>query len=159
MTSVTLTIAEWWRVRNRRERSLLALLALILLALLAWYGIAAPLQRTAAQSEQHRVRAAQLLAEVEAAPSPGGSVPIPAGASVADVLKLSAAEAGFELDTQREEGESVIAISGHAADPASFFGWIAMLRNNHGIIVANVTLAREGDGALKVDALLARGAS
>jgi type II secretory pathway component PulM len=135
------------------------LLAVIAVTLVAWYGIAAPLQRIATQSEQHRARATQSLAEVEAARSPRGAIAIPHGATVADVLTLSAAEAGFALETQREESAREIAVSGHAADPAAFFGWIAMLRNNHGIIVANVTLAREDDGELRAEALLVRGAS
>ena len=159
MTPDTLMIAAWWRARSSRERSLLVLLAVITLALVAWYSIAAPVQRMAGLAEQHRVRATQLLAEVEDVRSPRGTVPIPAGDSLADVLKLSAAEAGFALETQREESAREIAVSGHADDPSAFFGWIAMLRNNHGIIVANVTLVREDDGALKVDALLVRDAS
>jgi type II secretory pathway component PulM len=159
MTLGNLAIAEWWLARSFRERSLLLLLAIITLALVAWFGIAAPLQRMATQSEHRLARASQLLAEVEAARSVRGTVPIPAGVSVADVLKLSAVEAGFALETQREESAREIAVSGHAADPAAFFGWIAMLRNNHGIVVANVTVAHEDDGALKVDALLVRGVS
>ena len=48
---------------------------------------------------------------------------------------------------------------GHAADPAALFGWIAMLRTNHGLVVANLAVAREENGELRVEAILMRGAS
>jgi len=157
MTLGSNTATEWWRTRSARERGLVLLLGVIALALVAWYGIASPLRRAAERSEMHRARAAEVLHEVEAARAEMGAIAIPSGAALEDVLTLSAAEAGFALETHREENAREIAVSGHAADPAALFGWITMLRTNHGLVVANLTAAREDNGALRVDALLMRG--
>lgn len=150
---------QWWRLRSARERGLLLLLAAIGLALIAWYGVASPLRHVAQQSELHRVNAARLLREVETARATVGALVIPSGAALEDVLMLSAAETGFALETHREENAREVAVSGHAADPAALFGWIEMLRKNHGLVVANLTVAREQNGELSVEAILMRQAS
>jgi type II secretory pathway component PulM len=149
---------EWWQARSSRERALLALLAAISVTLVVWYGIASPLQRMAAQSEQHRTRASQLWIEVETARGALSKVTIPSDDELSDVLMLSAAEAGFVLDRHRLETAREIAIWGRATDPADLFTWISMLNRNHGLIVANVTAARDESGGLRVEALLVRGA-
>jgi len=150
---------RWWRLRSARERSLLLLLAAIGLALIAWYGVASPLRRVAQQSELHRADAARLLREVETARATTGALVIPSDAALEDVLTLSAAETGFALETHREENAREVAVSGHATDPAALFGWIEMLRKNHGLVVANLTVAREQNGELSVEAILMRQAS
>lgn len=159
MTPVFDTANQWWRLRSARERSLLVLLAAIGFALIAWYGIASPLRRAAQQSEIHRANAAQLLREVERARAEMGALVTPSDAALEDVLTLSAAEAGFALETHREENQREVAVSGHAADPAALFGWIEMLRTNHGLVVVNLTVAREENGELRAEAILMREAS
>lgn len=153
------SVNQWWGGRSARERGLLLLLAAIGLALIAWYGMASPLRRAAEQSEAHRARAAQLLREVEIARAEIGAISVPSGAALEDVLTLSAAEAGFELETQREQNAREIAVSGHAAGPDALFGWIEMLRKNHGLVVTNLSAARDENGTLRVEAVLMRGAS
>lgn len=153
------TVNQWWRLRSARERGLLLLLVVVGFALIAWYGMASPLRRIALQSETHRANAARLLREVETARATMGAIVIPSDGALKDVLMLSAAEAGFALETHREDNAREVAVSGHAADPAALFGWIAMLRKNHGLVVANLTVAREQNGELRVDAILMREAS
>jgi len=153
------TMNAWWRERSARERALLALLSFVALALIAWYGVASPMRSAAQRSEMHRVRAAELLNEVESARTAIGRMVIPADAALDDVLKLSAAEAGFTLDKHNEENAREITVWGHAPEPAALFGWIMMLRKNHGLMVANLTASRDEDGALQVEAVLVRGAS
>jgi general secretion pathway protein M len=153
------TANQWWRTRSARERSLLLLLTAIALVLVGWYGVASPLRTTAQRAALHRASAAQLLRDVEAARAQIGAIVIPAAAQLEDVLMLSAAEAGFALETHRAENAREVAVSGHAADPAALFGWIAMLRTNHGLVVANLAVAREENGELRVEAILMRGAS
>jgi len=150
---------RWWRLRSARERGLLLLLAAIGLALIAWYGVASPLRRVAQQSEIHRANAARLLREVETARATMGALVIPSDAALEDVLMLSAAEAGFTLETHRAESAREVAVSGHATDPAALFGWIEILRKNHALVVANLTVAREQNGELSVEAILMRQAS
>lgn len=150
------TANQWWRTRSARERGLLLLLTAIALVLVAWYGVASPLRSTAQRAALHRATAAQLLREVETARAQIGAIVIPAAAELDDVLTLSAAEAGFALETHREENAREVTVSGHAADPAALFGWIAMLRKNHELVVANLTVVREENGELRVEAILMR---
>ncbi len=159
MTLGTDTVNQWWRTRSARERRLLLVLAAIAFVLVGWYGVASPLRSTAQRAERHLANAAQLLREVETARDAIGSIVIPSDAELEDVLMLSAAEAGFVLATQRKENAREIAVSGEAAGPAALFGWIEMLRKNHGVVVANLTVAREESGLLRVEAVLMRNAS
>ena len=155
---ILIAAAEWWTARNPRERALLILLATLIFALGSWYGIAAPVRSAAERAERHHVRAAELLREVESARVELGTGMPATDSPLADVLMLSAAEAGFDLETHREQSETEIAVSGHAAEPAVLFAWIEMLRRNHGLLVANLSVAREESAAaLRVDALLVRG--
>jgi type II secretory pathway component PulM len=153
------TANQWWRARNARERGLLLLLAFIVFGFAAWYGIASPLSRAAERSEMHRTRAAALLREVENSRASIARMAIPTDASLDDVLTLSAAEAGFALENHSEENARETTVQGHAPEPAALFGWIEMLLRNHGLIVTNLTTAREQDGALRVEAVLVRGGS
>jgi type II secretory pathway component PulM len=153
------TADQWWRQRSARERGLLMLLATITIVLGGWYGVASPLRQAALLSEMHRESAAQLLNEVETARVQLDAIVVPSEDELADVLTLSAAEAGFALETHRTENAREIAVSGRAADPAALFSWIEMLRRNHGLVVANLTVVREPDGELRVDARLMRDAS
>jgi type II secretory pathway component PulM len=156
---MTLPVAamEWWRGRSDRERSMLVLLATVVLAFLAWYGVASPLQRMAGRADTRLARAAELLREVETAHATLGGITSEFDPAVSDLLVLSAAEAGFALETQREQDDGDIAVSGHSDVPQALFAWIEMLRRNHGLLVANLSITREsGTGGLRVDALLTR---
>ena len=150
---------HWWRARTGRERALLSLLVIVVLGLGAWYGVASPLKRAAERADMHRARAAALLSEVEASGAVIGRMAVPTDASLDDVLTLSATEAGFTLEKHTEQGARETAVQGHASDPAALFAWIEMLRRNHGFTVANLTVAREQDGALCAEAVLVRGGS
>lgn len=141
-----------------RERSLLLLLSLLAFGFVAWYGIASPLRLAAERSEIHRHRAAALLAEVESSRAAITGMTVPTEASLEDVLTLSATEAGFVLEKHSENARETT-IVGRASDSAALFAWVEMLRKNHGLTVANLTAAREGDGALRVGAVFARGGS
>jgi type II secretory pathway component PulM len=153
------TANQWWRLRSTRERGLLLLLVALGLTLIAWYGMASPLRRAAQQSDMHRANATQLLREVESARTAMDAIVIPSDAELEDVLKLSAAEADFVLETYRDESAREISVSGHAADPAALFGWITMLRRNHGLVVANLTVVRDENGVLRVETILMRDVS
>jgi hypothetical protein len=73
------------------------------------------------------------------------------------VLTLSATEALFTLEKHSEQKAGEVAVQGHASEPASLFAWIEMLRNNHGLTVANLTAEREQDGSLRVEIVFMRG--
>jgi type II secretory pathway component PulM len=134
----------------------LALLAAIVVGLIGWYGVASPLQRTAGRAVLDRIRAAEVLAEVEAARATMDAIAVRPDGGLDDILTLSAAEAGFALQSQREQNADEVAVSGRAPDAAALFGWLMMLRNNHGIRVGSLNVVRESDAALRVDALLVR---
>lgn len=150
------TASQWWRMRSPRERGLLMVLAAIALVLGGWYGIASPLRTAAQRAALHRESAAELLSEVETARAQLGAIVVPSDGELNDVLTLSAAEAGFALETHHAENAREIAVSGRATDPAALFSWIEMLRKNHGLVVADLTIAREQSGELRVDARLMR---
>jgi type II secretory pathway component PulM len=152
------TANEWWRMRSVRERQLLSLLAILVLGFVAWYGIASPLSRAAERSELHRTRAAALLSEVESSRAALQGITVPTDAALADILTLSATEAGFVLEKHSENARETT-IQGLAPDPAALFTWIEMLRRNHGLTVANLTAERGNDGALRVEAVFVRGGS
>ncbi len=152
------TANQWWTMRSVRERQLLFLLAILVLGFVAWYGIASPLSLAAERSEMHRNRAAALLGEVEISRAAIAGMSVPIDASLDDVLTLSATEAGFALE-KHSENASETTIQGHASNPAVLFAWIEMLRKNHGLTVANLTVERESDGALRVEAVFVRGGS
>jgi type II secretory pathway component PulM len=152
------TANQWWMMRNRRERHLMVLLAILTLGLIAWYGIASPLSLAAERSEIHLDRAAALLSEVERSRAAIGGMAIPIDTTLDDVLMLSAIEAGFELE-KRDDSAREITVQGRAPNPATLFSWIEMLRKNHGLTVANLTVERETDSTLRVEAIFARGGS
>jgi type II secretory pathway component PulM len=107
----------------------------------------------------HRSRAAALLREVEDARSLIARMAIPTAETLGDVLELSAAEAGFTLETQSETNEGQTTVHGHASGPAALFAWIEMLRKNHGLTISNLTAERENDGTVRVEAIFVRGGS
>jgi general secretion pathway protein M len=150
---------HWWQARTGRERALLSLFVIVVLGLAAWYGVAFPLKRAAERADMHRARAAALLSEVETSGAAIGRMDVPTDASLDDVLMLSATEAGFTLETHTAQNARETAVQGHASDPTALFAWIEMLRRNHGVTVANLTVAREQDGALRAEAVLLRGGS
>lgn len=159
MTRTIHNANEWWGTRSARERTLLALLAFIVLGFVAWYGVASPLRLVAERSEAHRARAAALLSEVETSSAAIGRMASPSDASLADILTLSATEAGFNLEKHTEQSGRETTVFGRASDPDALFAWIEMLRRNHGLTVANLTVTREQDGALRAEAALVRGGS
>ena len=150
---------EWWRTRSMRERCLLLLLTLVVFGFVAWYGIASPLSLAAERSEAHRNRATALLSEVEISRAAIAPMAIRTDTSLDDVLTLSATEAGFALEKHSEDNPRETTVQGRTPDPATLFAWIEMLRKNHGLTVANLTAEREGDGALRVEAVFVRGGS
>jgi len=86
----------------------------------------------------------------------GGTV-APSREELEDVLMLSAAEAGFDLETFRKEGAREIAVSGLAAHPAALLGWPDALRRNHGLLAARLSARRDKSGMLRAEASLIRG--
>ena len=152
------TANQLWKMRSARERGLLLLLSILVLGFVAWYGIASPLSQAAGRSEMHLERAAALLGEVESSRAAIAGMAVPTDVSLDDVLTLSATEAGFVLEKHSENAREATVL-GRAPDSATLFAWIEMLRKNHGLTVTNLTAARENEGALRVEAVFARGGS
>ena len=159
MTARFELVNQWWHHRSARERGLLLLLSTVVAGLAFWYGVASPLTQAAAASDMHRSRAAALLREVEGSRSLIAGMIVPTTETLEDVLKLSAAEAGFALETQSEANEGQTTVRGHASEPAALFAWIEMLRKNHGLTISNLTAERENDGTVRVEAMFVGGGS
>lgn len=151
-----------WDARNRREKLLLLAVAVIVATMLGWYGVAAPLRRMALAAEAHQANAARQLAQVEAAVKEIATQSVAQhdiadGGGFGDAVSRSATNAGLTFDTQRAENASELTVSARAVEPAILFGWIGKLRQDHGIVVTNLTVTRNQDGGLKMEARLARG--
>jgi len=151
-----------WHARSRREQILLLALTVCVAMVAAWYGVASPLRRAAGSAEAHHARAAQAATDVEAAVAEiagsKGLATLPADGFEEAVL-ASAAASGLTLDRNRMENAREITIWANAAEPAALFNWIETLQQAHGVVVTNLTATRNEDGALQVEARLARGGS
>jgi general secretion pathway protein M len=137
-----------WQARSARERRLIIVMLLVLFPMLFWYGLAMPLQAAAGASAAHHARAAETAAMVDVA----ASLERPSSVTMQQVL-ASIAAAGLTLDGHSPNPEE-LQVSVRVSDPAALFGWILTLQEDLGLAVANLTVEPDGDGMLRVEAIL-----
>jgi type II secretory pathway component PulM len=141
-----------WNERSERERLLLVALAFLLGALTFWYGLAAPLRSNAERASDELRRTLEIESTVRAA----GARNFPAAVAVDQVLETMAL-VGM-VPKHHDVGDAgAITISASARDSASLFEWIRELETRLGVAVANLTVTRNSEGTLDVEAVLAGG--
>ncbi|AWV06870.1 type II secretion system protein GspM [Marilutibacter maris] len=145
-------IAEWWRARDDRERTMVATMLVMLAAFAYWYALLTPLRylRDAARAGYDRAAAdatavrglaseLRLVRERDDRGRPGTRA-----------LLDSAADAGIAVSRRRrdEHGALVLGIDRVQSEP--LFAWLAGLRHDHGIGPDTLHVERR-DGALRVE--------
>ena len=147
----------WFAGRTRRERALLALAAAALLAFVLWFGAHRPVAETRRAAEQRHARAladhaavaraaARLRALEGAAPRHAPKV------AVAEAVAASAAAAGVTLASIEPEAGGGVQVAVGGASPAHLFPWLAALQRDYGVAPTHLTVIKDEQGALAVDA-------
>jgi len=153
-----------WNERTAREQALLAGLALLVVALATWFFALAPAMgaRADARAEferavrDHRTFAGELARYRVLAES------LEDRAETGRPLRTLAGEYArrSELAITRvlpdETGRLNVWVEN--VSDAALFGWLADLAEDEGITAERVTVDREGDGIVRAQVLLARGA-
>lgn len=157
-------IAGWWRGREPRERSMLALMGLLLAAFAWWYGLLWPLRELREGARAHHAQAVADLATARAgiaALAMSGAVPGPAGAAAGPVptsgsslqgrILDSATNAGLAVGRQRAGADGSVVVEFDRVPATAFFGWLGHLALQEGLAPASLRVERS-DGQLRVEA-------
>ncbi|MFA7261707.1 MAG: type II secretion system protein GspM [Caulobacter sp.] len=144
-------LRTWWFERSGRERWMLAGLGLVLALLLIWYGMLTPLRWAAGEAADRRARAVAGLAMTQdMVRESAGRRPGPAR-SLAEVVDLTAAATGVEINRRRQDADGRLTIWIDAVDPKTLMQWIVILRRAHGVAVTALTATKADAANLEVE--------
>lgn len=158
MATLQTQVREAWQARTARERLLLGVMAGLLLVVLIWLGVIAPLNRWVADSAARRDAALAQLAQVRTDAAQISAARAGEGGSAGDLANLlteTAVQAGVTVARSQPEGAGDLTVFIEGGQPAQVFGWIATLRQSHGVGVASLT-ALKGAGGLDVQVTFRR---
>lgn len=151
----------WFAGRSLRERRLILGAAALALLTLVWIGVIRPLGDALADARERQVDAVLRLADtrnaVDALHAAQASRGAPLTGTLADVVRASAAEAGFTLASLDQQGPDRVRIGIASARGGALVGWLARLERS-GVLVDAAQLTDHGDRTVGVDMTLkARG--
>lgn len=147
----------WWSGRTRREQVLLAVMAVTLGACVLWFGVHRPAEAARAAAEerydrvaQERVVAVRAVARIRALAraerGPARRLP------PAEAMAASAAAAGVTLSRVEPEREGGVQVAVGGVSPAKLFPWIAALQQDYGVVPRHMTVIKDEQGSLSMDA-------
>ena len=150
----------WWEGRTRREQALLAVMAAAFVAFGLWFGVHRPVAQARDAAAQRYDRALQTQAVVETAAARirllerGGSQPV-RRAPAAEAVNASAAAAGVTLSRVEPDPAGGVQVAVGGVAPAQLFPWLAALQQDYGVTARHLTVVKDEQGALSVDATFA----
>lgn len=154
---------EWWTTRTQRERRLLAVMAGLLVVFGLWFGVHRPLAQARAAAERRYDRALQEEGAIEAAVArirvlraagAGASRKTPA----AEAVNASAAAAGVTLSRVEPDPAGGVQVAVGGIAPAQLFPWLAALQQDYGVTPRHLTIVKDEQGGLSMDATFGDGA-
>lgn len=147
----------WFNARSLREKRLILLMLALLALTLVWYGLIRPLSDVLSSERQRHadavVRYGETAARVEAIRDLGRQRPAPLTGTLADAVRVRAADAGFSIDSLTEDGPNRVRVGIAGARPAALVPWLARLEGA-GILVDAATLTDKGDRTVGVQLVL-----
>lgn len=147
----------WWESRTPRERVLLAVMAAGLVAFLLWFGVHRPVAQARDAAAQRHDRALRTQAAVETAAArirqlQRGGIQTVRRAPAAEAVNASAAAAGLTLSRVEADPDGGVRVAVGGVAPAQLFPWLAALQQDYGVTARHLTIVKDDQGALSVDA-------
>ncbi|HVI34457.1 type II secretion system protein GspM [Phenylobacterium sp.] len=147
----------WFEGRTRREQVLLTVLAVALAAFLLWFGLYRPLAQARADAERRLDRAAATAAEVDRATvrlrAMGAAARVrPAAADPAQAVNAAASAAGLALARVEPDPSGGVQVAVAGVSPSQLFPWLAALQTDYGVTPRHLTVIKDEQGTLSVDA-------
>lgn len=150
-------IRQFWDGRSQREQWLLGVMCTLFALVLSVFVVILPLSDAISAARERLSRAAQASGQVEtriAALDKARRGPVPqTGAALATTIVATAQDAGFALDRANAQGNDRVAITIPAVKSMALFAWLGDL-DARGIFAETITVRRNADASLSVDAVL-----
>jgi general secretion pathway protein M len=144
----------WWRARTMREQRLLLVMAGLALLTFSWLLVIRPMEDALSEARERHGNAVIALAEARAQAQLVAGLeknrPSDPGASLDSLLMTSAAEAGFQVARIEREGPGQATLVIDAVRPQAFFGWVATMEAERGLIVEQLGATANSDQTLSV---------
>lgn len=148
----------WFEGRTRREQVLLTLMAVALAAFLLWFGLYRPLAHVRAEAARRLDRAAAEAAEVDRAAArlralgAAARVRPAASADPAQAVNAAASVAGLTLARVEPDPSGGVQVAVAGVSPSQLFPWLAALQTDYGVTPRHLTVIKDEQGTLSVDA-------
>lgn len=153
----------WWRERSVREQRLLLLMTALFVAVMLWLAIVRPLAAALDRARHRQAAAVTALAAVReqatALEALRKSMPTRPTTPIATFVGGQARAAGFSGFHVAAAGDERATITIDAVRPQAFFGWIARLEREQGLVVDSLSARANSDATLTVEARLRVAAS
>jgi general secretion pathway protein M len=144
----------WLEARTRREQVLLALMAALLCAFLLLLLVYRPLaearleaERRYAQAAREAVAVQQAMSRIRGLPAAGRS-----SAATADALNAAAQTADVTLARIDPDPAGGVQVAVKGVAPTRVFPWLAELQRSYGLSPRHLTVIKDEQGSLSVDA-------
>lgn len=139
-------IGPYWEQLSQRERALIGIAAAALVLLLLMVAVIRPALGYRADAKDAYARAVETYTLVHrAAAVPAGTTTLSTG-ELRLRLDESARELGIVI-SRINLGEDVVDLSTGVVSPDKLFGWLALLEQSHGVVVAEAAVRPAPNGA------------
>ncbi|MCR5881089.1 type II secretion system protein M [Phenylobacterium sp. J367] len=145
----------WFETRTRREQGLLIVMGVGLLAFLLWFGAWRPAAEAKAAAERRYAQASRDAVVVDRAVARLkilGSAKPRQTLPPAEAVNASAQAAGLVLARLQPDPAGGVQVAVAGVAPSRFFPWLAALQQDYGVTPRHLTVIKDEEGALSVDA-------
>jgi general secretion pathway protein M len=149
----------WFEGRTPREKVLLAMMAAGLLGVLLWLAVFRPLAQASVGAERRFEQAAREATAVQAATARLKNLPrtVQAAADPARAVSETAAAEGLSLSRVEPDPTGGVQVAVNGVAPMRLFPWLAQLQTAHGVTPRHLTVIKDEQGTLSVDATFGGG--
>jgi general secretion pathway protein M len=150
-------MTAWFHGRSLREKRLILVMLALLVLTVAWLGVIRPIGDALSNARERHAGAVVRLGETRSAVAAlrdiGRLRGRPLSGTLADTVRVRAAEAGFAIATLDESGPGRVRVGIAGARPAALLPWLARLEAA-GVLVDAATLTDKGDRSVGVQLTL-----
>lgn len=147
---------RWFFARSVRERWGIGGAALLAAVVLLWAGAIRPLNDALDSARMRHadavVRLGEMRAMVMALAQVKANRAEPVAEPMEDLVRSTAADAGFALDNVAAQSNGTVQIALPSARPEPLFAWLAGLEER-GVLVVSLTMRDNGDATIGCDIL------